>query len=69
MPLSLELDDSVRQQLERRAERSEFDSLEEYIAFVLRQVATPEPEIESVDVDIDREDEVRNRLESLGYLE
>ncbi len=69
MPLSLELDDSVRQQLERRAERSEFESLEEYIAFVLRQVATPEPEIESVEVDVDREDEVRNRLESLGYLE
>lgn len=69
MTLSLELDDDVRQQLERRVERSDFESLETYVEFVLMQVAAPAPEIESIDADADREESVRGRLKSLGYLE
>jgi len=69
MAFSLELDDDVRRHLERRVERSEFESLEEYVSFVLEQVVTPTPELGSNEPDNDRESAVRDQLESLGYLE
>jgi len=69
MTLCLELDDETKQQLKYRAEQSEFDSTEEYISYVLRQVAAPAPEVESINVNHKREEEVMDQLKSLGYLE
>ena len=57
-------------QVEDRLARTDFDSPEGYIAYVLEEVlvrvedATEDANYESVD-----EDEVKSRLESLGYLD
>lgn len=57
-------------QVEGRLARTDFDSPEEYIAYVLEEVlvrvddATEDANYESVD-----EDEVKSRLESLGYID
>ena len=56
------------ERLERRVAESEFESVEAYLGFVVKEVVTPRSEIESVDSE-DRESEVRDQLESLGYIE
>jgi Arc/MetJ-type ribon-helix-helix transcriptional regulator len=56
--------------VEDRLPRTEFDSAEEYVTFVLEEVLyrveqeTADDDFEGVD-----EDEVRQRLEALGYLD
>jgi len=63
------LPERVVERVEARLAYTEFDSVADYTTFVLEEVlyaveeATDE-EIEAVD-----EEEVRSRLESLGYLE
>jgi len=56
--------------VEERVPRTEFDSADEYIAFVMAEVLSRvESETGDGDVDTVDEDQVRNRLESLGYLD
>lgn len=66
VPLPSELADRI----ERRLPRSEFDTVEEYVTFVLEEVlvrvedATDDDSSTTVD-----QEEVETRLEALGYLE
>lgn len=65
----VELPDRIVDRVEARLPRTEFDGAPEYIAYVMEEVLyhvereTDDDEFESVD-----EDEVRDRLKSLGYL-
>jgi Arc/MetJ-type ribon-helix-helix transcriptional regulator len=55
------------EQVDGRLPHSEFETRDEYVAFVLREVLArvgPADDGETVD-----ESEVRSRLESLGYLD
>lgn len=60
MELTIDLDDNVCERLETRAKRHEFDSPEEYVAVM---VTTVLDELEG-----EKTDDVRDRLEDLGYL-
>ena len=56
--------------VDQRVPRTEFDSANEYIAFVLEEVLSQvESETGDEEVDTVNEDQVRDRLESLGYLD
>ncbi len=57
-----ELYDKVK----NRIGSSGFNSVDEYVAFVLEQVIQDEPEVKMSDAD---EVEVKKRLKALGYLE
>ncbi|MFC6888247.1 hypothetical protein [Halorubrum trueperi] len=72
MVRSIEIPDDVSDRLEERVTGSEFDSVEEYITFVLREVTKEHPEIEdSATIHRSGGDKSRARenLKSLGYLE
>ncbi|WP_228546075.1 hypothetical protein [Halegenticoccus tardaugens] len=66
---SVELPSRIVSRVESRLPHSEFDSTDQYITFVLEEVlarvedSTAEEDFEAVD-----EDEVQDRLKSLGYL-
>jgi len=60
MELTLELDNEVYERLERRADHHGFESPEEYGAIMIDTVLN--------ELETDKDDEVRNRLEDLGYL-
>lgn len=66
---SVELPGRIVDRVEERLPRTEFDVTAEYITYVMEEVLyrveqeTADDEFESVD-----EDEVRDRLKSLGYL-
>lgn len=65
---TVELPAQVVARVEDRLPRTEFDSPDEYVAYVMEEVlhhveARGDEEVEPVN-----EDQVRDRLESLGYL-
>ena len=67
---TIELPERVVDRVEARLPRTEWDSPDEYITYVLEEVLyrveeeTEDDDFESVD-----EDEVKDRLKSLGYLD
>lgn len=69
-PRTIDLPERVAERVEARLPRTEFDTVDEYVAFVVEEVLyaveseTAEDDVEPVD-----EAAVRSRLESLGYLE
>lgn len=67
---TLELPERVAERVEARLPRTEFDTVDEYVAFVVEEVLAS-VEAETADDDVEPVDEaaVRSRLESLGYLE
>ena len=58
------------EEIEKRTEQTEFESVEEYVTFVLEEVVrdTDEEEIEEVFSEED-EAKVKERLKALGYLD
>lgn len=62
--LPVELYDRVKE----RAEATDFDSIEEYVTFVLQEVLKEE-EPEEMAMDSEQEKEVKKRLRALGYLD
>jgi hypothetical protein len=59
----------VVEQVEERLPRTEFDSTGEYIAYVLEEVLyRVDAETDDGDFETVGEEQVRDRLESLGYL-
>lgn len=66
---SIEIPDRIVERVENRLPRTEFDDVAEYITFVMEEVLyrveeeTKDDDFEAVD-----EDEVKDRLKSLGYL-
>lgn len=65
----IELPDRIVERVEKRLPRTEFSSSSEYITYVMEEVLyrveqeTADDDFEAVD-----ENEVRDRLKSLGYL-
>lgn len=65
----VDLPDRIVERVEGRLPRTEFDDVAEYVTFVMEEVlyrvekATEDDDFEAVD-----EDEVKDRLKSLGYL-
>jgi len=71
MSRSVEISDELATDLERRIEETDFDSLREYVVFILGEVASDHPELGEIRRNTDGADESRARenLKSLGYLE
>jgi hypothetical protein len=66
---SLDLPEEVVERVERRLPRTDFDTPEAYVTYVMREVlyyveSETDEEFEAVD-----EADVRDRLRSLGYLD
>lgn len=66
---SLELPERIVSRVEARLPRTEFDTPEEYVTYVMEEVLyRVEKETEDDDFEAVDEDEVKDRLKSLGYL-
>ena len=65
------LSDDLAERIEQRIQYTEFESVDEYTAFVLSEVVTrAERETDNTEHEPTvSADEVENRLQSLGYLE
>lgn len=67
---AVDLPTSVVERVESRLDRTEFDDVAEYVTFVMEEVLyRVEEETEDDDYEGVDEDEVKDRLESLGYLD
>jgi hypothetical protein len=66
---SVELPDRIVSRVEDRLPRTEWDTPEEYITYVMEEVLyRVEEETEGDDFEPVDEEEVKDRLKSLGYL-
>jgi len=66
----IEVNDSVLTALGRRAGEKNFDSVEDYVGFVLEQLVRRIREKEEAgSLSGDDEDAIKEKLRSLGYLE
>lgn len=65
----VELPKRVAERVEARVPFTEFDSVDEYVTFVVEEVLYAVEEASDEDAEPVDEAEVRSRLESLGYLE
>lgn len=64
--MDVDIEDSIYDRLERRADRNEFESTREYVNVVLAEFLD---EIESEDdPESTDDDQLQRRLEDLGYL-
>ena len=52
-----------------RAAATNFESVDEYVIFVLSEVLKEEDEGEKLAVDSEQEKEIKKRLKELGYLD
>jgi Arc/MetJ-type ribon-helix-helix transcriptional regulator len=67
---AVELPTRIVERVEERLPRTEFDSSGEYITYVMEEVLyRVEQETEDDDFEAVDEDEVKDRLKSLGYLD
>jgi hypothetical protein len=67
---TVELPTRIVERVEARLPRTEFDSTGEYITYVMEEVLyRVEQETEDEDYEEVDEEEVKNRLKSLGYLD
>jgi hypothetical protein len=66
---SLLIPDELYRLVEERAKSTGFDSVEEYIIFILQEVVNDANENEVSKLGEEDEEEVRKRLKALGYLE
>lgn len=65
----VELPTELITQVENRLSRTEWETPDEYIAHVLKEVLSQvETEVDTSDEDDISKEEVRNRLRDLGYL-
>jgi hypothetical protein len=65
----VDLPDRIVERVEARLPRTEFDDVAEYVTFVMEEVLyRVEKETEDDDFEAVDEDEVKDRLKSLGYL-
>lgn len=65
---SVSLSADVYDAIERRATHAQFDSADEYAEFVLDAVLAELDSLDDTAASVD-EEELQNRLQSLGYLE
>ncbi|MFC1962395.1 CopG family transcriptional regulator [Chloroflexota bacterium] len=55
-------------QIEERIKATSFDSVDEYVIFVLKEILKEEAE-EEIDLSREQEEDIRKRLRILGYLD
>ncbi|WP_380677929.1 hypothetical protein [Salinigranum sp. GCM10025319] len=66
----ISLPDELTEQIENRIQHTDFESVDEYAAFVLSEVVTrADHGTAGADESAPSRAEVQNRLKSLGYLE
>lgn len=65
---ALTLPEDILVRIERRLPRTEFDTTEKYVTYVLEEVLASVEETDEEAFDQADEAKVRDRLESLGYL-
>jgi Arc/MetJ-type ribon-helix-helix transcriptional regulator len=66
---TVELSVSLVQDIEQRVETTEFETVDEYAEFALQEVLHGVEQLDDTETkDVD-EDEVQDRLRSLGYVE
>lgn len=69
---TVSLPEPIAAEVERRVAETQFDTIDEYVAFalelLLRELEHQDDDDLDVHVDVANTDEVRNRLDSLGYL-
>lgn len=65
---SLDLPEQVLSRVEARLPRTEFDTTEEYVGYVLEEVLTYVEDESTEGFEAADEAEVQERLRSLGYL-
>lgn len=65
----VELPNRIVERVENPLPRTEFDDITEYVTFVVEEVLyRVEKETGGEDLDVVDEDEVKDRIKSLGYL-
>lgn len=72
MPKTVSLSDELYSQIADRVEKTDFDTVDAYAQYVLEQVVAKASEQESdlgVSTNTDDEENVKERLKGLGYLE
>ena len=66
----VQLPERVAERVEQRVPRSDFDSVDEYVTYVLEEVLERiDAETAEANYDSSDEAEVEDRLEALGYLD
>ncbi len=65
VPIPAELYDAIAQ----RVQETEFNSVEEYVTFVLEEVLKDDDEEDEIAFTPEDEEEVKKRLRALGYLD
>jgi hypothetical protein len=68
-PASVELDTDTYDSIERRVSKTEFSSVDQYVEYVMDEVITAVGANETETSEEVDEDQVKDRLESLGYLD
>lgn len=66
--LTVNLPSELRAELEKRIRHTEFESLEEYVQFVLRTIVEEDADQADHKIDGDDHDHVEERLKDLGYV-
>lgn len=66
---TIALPEDVLVRVDRRLPRTEFDTTEEYVTYVLEEVLAHVEDADEAEFDTADEAEVKDRLKSLGYLE
>ena len=65
----IEIKDEIYEEIKKRVEESEeFKSVEEYVNFVLEEILKDEEEEAEMVYSEEEEEQVKERLRSLGYL-
>lgn len=67
MELVIDVPKHTYEKIAARVEKSDFESVDGYVGFVIEEVAKEDPAVEQAVTDDDQN--VRERLESLGYIE
>ncbi len=68
--MKVEIPDELYRKIEERVKETEFDSVDEYVTFVLQEVLASLEEDEEEQVFSEEEEEkVKERLRALGYLD
>ena len=66
--ISISVPESLRAQLEGRVKKTGFNSVEEYIRFILEEVVREEKSDEEEDLSEEQEKKIEDNLKGLGYL-
>ncbi len=69
MVKEVKIPDDVYEKIEQRLKETEFESVDEYVTFVLREVLASLEEEEEQVFSEEEEEKVKERLRALGYLD